>query len=32
MHGAIASAIVYGALLGATPLEIEHAVGMYVAQ
>lgn len=31
VHGAIASAVVYGTLLEATPLEIEHAVGMVVA-
>merc|ERR1719487_2276301 len=31
MHGAIASAAVYGALLGATPEEIESAIGMTVA-
>jgi 2-methylcitrate dehydratase len=31
VHGAIASAVVYGALLGATPEEIESAVGMFVA-
>ena len=31
VHGAIASAVVYGALLGATPEQIEHAVGMTVA-
>jgi 2-methylcitrate dehydratase len=31
VHGAIASAVTYGALLGATPEEIESAVGMYVA-
>jgi 2-methylcitrate dehydratase len=30
-HCAIASAVVYGTLLEATPLEIEHAVGMVVA-
>lgn len=31
VHGAIASAVVYGALLGATPEQIEHAIGMTVA-
>lgn len=31
MHGAIASAVVYGALMGATPTQIEHAVGMVVS-
>lgn len=31
VHGAIASAVVYGALVGATPEQIEHAVGMFVA-
>lgn len=31
VHGAIASAAVYGAMLGATPLQIEHAIGMVVA-
>lgn len=31
LHGAIASAVVYGALLGATPEEIESAVGLVVA-
>jgi 2-methylcitrate dehydratase len=31
VHGAIASAATYGALLGASPLEIEHAIGMTVA-
>jgi len=31
VHGAIASATVYGAMLGASPLEIEHAIGMVVA-
>lgn len=31
VHGAIASAITYGTLIGASPLEIEHAVGMVVA-
>merc|ERR1719248_486109 len=31
MHGAIASAAVYGALLGATPEEIESGIGMTVA-
>jgi len=31
VHGAIASAVVYGAMLGASPLHIEHAVGMVVA-
>ncbi len=31
VHGAIASAAVYGAMLGATPEQIESAVGMVVA-
>eukprot|EP00397_Hematodinium_sp_SG-2012_P025943 GEMP01027143.1.p1 GENE.GEMP01027143.1~~GEMP01027143.1.p1 ORF type:complete len:552 (+),score=157.20 GEMP01027143.1:102-1757(+) len=31
MHGAIASAAVYGALMGATPSQIESAIGMTVA-
>ena len=31
VHGAIASACVYGAMLGATAEQIEHAVGMVVA-
>ena len=31
VHGAIASAAAYGALLGATPEQIEHAIGMFVA-
>ena len=31
VHGAIASAVTYGAMLGATPEQIEHAVGMLVA-
>merc|ERR1719436_778824 len=31
VHGAIASAAVYGALLGATPEEIESGIGMTVA-
>lgn len=31
LHGAIASAVVYGALLGAEPEQIESAVGMVVA-
>ncbi|MCU0316286.1 MAG: MmgE/PrpD family protein [Fimbriimonadaceae bacterium] len=31
VHGAIASAAVYGALMGATAEEIEHAIGMFVA-
>lgn len=31
VHGAVASAVVYGALLGATAEEIESAVGMFVA-
>jgi 2-methylcitrate dehydratase PrpD len=31
VHGAIASAAVYGALLDATPEEIESAIGMVVA-
>jgi len=31
LHGAIASAAVYGAVLGATPEQIESAIGMVVA-
>jgi len=31
VHGAIASAAVYGAVMGATPEQIEHAIGMVVA-
>ena len=31
VHGAIASAAVYGALLGANEEQIEHAIGMFVA-
>jgi len=31
VHGAIASVCVYGAMLGATAIEIEHAIGMVVA-
>ncbi|HZW05790.1 MAG TPA: MmgE/PrpD family protein, partial [Phycisphaerales bacterium] len=31
LHGAIGSAATYGAMLGATPQEIEHAIGMVVA-
>lgn len=31
VYGAIASAAVYGAMLGASSLEIEHAIGMVVA-
>ena len=31
VHGAIASAVTYAAMLGATPLQIEHAIGMVVA-
>jgi len=31
VHGAIASAAVYGAMVGASPPEIEHAIGMTVA-
>ena len=31
VHGAIASICVYGALVGASPLDIEHAIGMLVA-
>ncbi len=31
LHGAVASAVVYGALLGATPEQIESALGMVVA-
>ncbi|HBZ96965.1 MAG TPA: hypothetical protein DEO57_03890, partial [Phycisphaerales bacterium] len=31
VHGAIASAAVYGAMLGATPEQIESAIGMSVA-
>ena len=27
VHGAIASAAVYGALMGASPQQIEHAIG-----
>lgn len=31
VHGAIASAAAYGALMGATPEQIESAIGMFVA-
>ena len=31
VHGAIASICTYGALVGASPLQIEHAIGMAVA-
>lgn len=31
VHGAIASAVTYGAMLGATPEQIESAIGMVVA-
>jgi 2-methylcitrate dehydratase len=31
LHGAIASAATFGAMLGATPEQIEHAIGMVVA-
>ncbi|MEZ5163119.1 MAG: MmgE/PrpD family protein [Fimbriimonadaceae bacterium] len=31
VHGAIGSAATYGALMGATPEEIESAIGMFVA-
>ena len=31
VHGAIASICVYGGLVGASPLDIEHAIGMFVA-
>lgn len=31
VHGAIASIATYGALVGATPIQIEHAIGMFVA-
>jgi len=31
VHGAIGSAATYGALMGATPEQIEHAIGMVVA-
>ena len=31
VHGAIASAATFGAMMGATPEEIEHAIGMVVA-
>jgi 2-methylcitrate dehydratase len=31
VHGAIASATTYGAMMGATPEQIEHAIGMVVA-
>jgi 2-methylcitrate dehydratase len=31
VHGAIASAAVYGALMGATATQIEYAIGMFVA-
>jgi 2-methylcitrate dehydratase len=31
VHGAIASICTYGALMGANPEQIEHAIGMFVA-
>ena len=31
VHGAIASAVVYGAMLDATPMQIEHALGMVIS-
>ncbi len=31
VHGAIASAVVYAAMLGATPMQIESAIGLLVA-
>jgi 2-methylcitrate dehydratase len=31
LHGAIGSAATYGAMMGATPEQIEHAIGMVVA-
>lgn len=31
VHGAIASAATYGAMLGATPQQIESAIGMFIA-
>lgn len=31
VHGAVASACVYGAMLGASPVQIEHAIGMCIA-
>ena len=31
VHGAIASAVTFGAMTGATPAEIESAIGMFVA-
>jgi len=31
VHGAVASAATYGAMLGATPEQIEHAIGMVIA-
>lgn len=31
VHGAVASAAVYGAIMGATPEQIESAIGMFVA-
>jgi 2-methylcitrate dehydratase len=31
VHGAIGSAATFGAMMGATPQEIEHAIGMFVA-
>lgn len=31
VYGAISSICVYGALVGASPLQIEHAIGMFVA-
>ena len=32
VHGAIASAATYGALMGATPEQIESAIGYYIIQ
>jgi 2-methylcitrate dehydratase len=31
VHGAIASIVTYGTLLGATPQQIEHGIGMFMA-
>lgn len=31
VHGAIGTICAYGALMGATPLEMEHAIGMFIA-
>jgi 2-methylcitrate dehydratase len=31
LYGAIASAATYGAMMGATPVQIEHAIGMVVS-